>query len=191
MHLLVGLGNPGPDYERTRHNVGFVALEGVAERHRFTPWRRKHQGRICDGTVAGGKVLALEPLTFMNLSGQSVGEAMRFLKLQPADVVVLHDDLDLAPGKLKVKKGGGHGGHNGLRSIDQHIGQDYWRIRIGIGHPGRKEMVEGYVLHPFAKADQIWIEPLVDAIADALPLLLAGDGARFLNDVALRTGPTG
>jgi PTH1 family peptidyl-tRNA hydrolase len=136
-------------------------------------------------------VLALEPLTYMNLSGQSVGEAMRFLKLQPSDVVVFHDDLDLAPGKLKVKKGGGHGGHNGLRSLDQHIGQDYWRVRIGIGHPGRKEMVEGYVLHAFAKTDQTWIEPLVDAIADALPTLLAGDAARFLNDVALKTGPVG
>ncbi|HZH25626.1 MAG TPA: aminoacyl-tRNA hydrolase [Azospirillaceae bacterium] len=189
MLLLVGLGNPGPEYEKTRHNIGFMAVEAIARRHGLSPWRRKFQGQIADGTIGGGKILALEPLTYMNLSGQSVGEAARFHKIAPADIIVFHDDLDLPPGKIRVKQGGGHGGHNGLRSIDQHIGPDYWRVRLGIGHPGRKEQVHGYVLHPFAKADQDWLDALMDALSAEAPLLAAGRMPDFGSKVSLRTAP--
>jgi PTH1 family peptidyl-tRNA hydrolase len=189
MRLIVGLGNPGSEYEATRHNVGFMAVEAIARRHGFSPWRRKFQGLLSDGVVGGSKVLALLPQTYMNLSGQSVGEALRFHRLAPEDAVVFHDELDLPPGRVKSKRGGGAGGHNGLRSLDQHIGPEYWRVRLGIGHPGRKELVHGYVLHPFAKADREWLEPLLDAVADCAPALAAGDAARFVSDVSLKTAP--
>src|SRR5689334_18936437 len=172
MLLLVGLGNPGSEYARNRHNIGFMAVEEIARRQGFGPWRRRFQGQTCEGTVAGDKVLALEPLTYMNLSGQSVGEALRFFKLTPDRVVVFHDDLDVAPGRVRIKKGGGHGGHNGLRSIDEHIGKEYWRVRLGIGHPGHKDLVHGYVLHDFAKADQTWVEALLDTLAREFPLFV-------------------
>ena len=190
MLLLVGLGNPGAEYARNRHNIGFMAVEEIARRHGFTPWRKRFQGTTAEGTVGGDKVLALEPLTFMNVSGQSVVAALQFFKLKPENVVVIHDELDLPPGRIRVKKGGGHGGHNGLRSIDSHIGKEYWRIRLGIGHPGDKNQVSGYVLHDFAKADQSWLDPLIDAVADAFPLMVQGQAENFMNKVTLATQPS-
>ncbi len=184
MKLFVGLGNPGQKYARHRHNVGFMAVERIAERHRFGPWKRKFQGVAADGEIAGEKVLLLKPDTYMNETGRAVGEAARFLKIGIADVVAFHDELDLAPGKLKVKSGGGNAGHNGLRSITQHVGNDFVRVRIGIGHPGAKELVHGYVLHDFARADEVWLGALLDALADAAGRLAVGDQARFLTDVA-------
>lgn len=189
MILVVGLGNPGPEYARNRHNIGFMAADELVRRHSFGPWRAKFQGEIAEGVIGGDKVLVLKPLTYMNLSGQSVGAAARFLKVPVEDIVVIHDELDLAPGRLRVKRGGGAGGHNGLKSIDQHLGQAYRRVRLGIGHPGDKDRVAGYVLHDFAKADQAWLEPLVDAVADAFPLLLKGDEGGFMNRVTTLTAP--
>ena len=149
MQLIVGLGNPGAKYQKNRHNIGFMAVEQIAADHGFGPWKSKFQGQITEGRLGREKVLLLKPETFMNLSGQSVGEAMRFYKLTPEDVTVIHDEIDLAPGKLRVKQGGGHAGHNGLRSVHQHIGDAYQRIRLGVGHPGRKELVPHYVLQGF------------------------------------------
>lgn len=189
MLILVGLGNPGPEYAKNRHNIGFMAVEEIARRHGFGPWRKRFQGQTADGTVGAAKVLALEPLTYMNLSGQSVGAALQFFKEKPENVVVFHDELDLPPGKIRVKKGGGHGGHNGLRSIDAHIGKEYWRVRMGIGHPGDKNLVSGYVLHDFAKAEQVWVDDLVRACADALPLLADGRPEEYMNKVTLATQP--
>ncbi len=184
MKLFVGLGNPGAKYARHRHNVGFMAVERIAERHGFGPGRRRFQGQVADGELDGTKVLLLKPDTYMNESGRAVGEAARFLKLATSDIVVFHDELDLLPGKLKVKTGGGKAGHNGLRSITAHLDNEYARVRIGIGHPGVKELVQPWVLHDFARADQDWLAPLLDAIADAAPRLAADDAARFLTDVA-------
>jgi PTH1 family peptidyl-tRNA hydrolase len=189
VRLLVGLGNPGRDYAYNRHNIGFMALEDIVERYGFSPWKQKFRGRIADGTIDGERVLALEPLTYMNESGRSVGEALRFHKLQPSDVIVLHDELDLAAGKVRVKRAGGHGGHNGIRSIDAHIGPDFWRVRLGIGHPGERERVHGHVLGDFSRADEAWLDPLMDAIADAAPLIVAGQGEQFMTRVALLTAP--
>ena len=189
MKLIVGLGNPGTQYENTRHNIGFMAVDRIAQDHGFSPWRSRFQGQSCDGRLGDERVTLLKPQTFMNLSGQSVGEAMRYLKLEPADIIVLHDELDLAPGKLRLKQGGGHAGHNGLRSITQHIGAEFHRVRLGIGHPGRKELVAGFVLHAFAKADQDWLDDLMRGISDGAVALAAGDGARFQNAVANRTAP--
>jgi PTH1 family peptidyl-tRNA hydrolase len=189
MILFVGLGNPGGKYAANRHNIGFMAMDRIASDHGFGPWKSKFQGEITEGTIGGEKVLLLKPQTFMNLSGQSVGEAMRFYKLSPADVTVFHDELDLAPGKLRCKTGGGHAGHNGLRSIHQHIGPDYHRVRLGIGHPGHKDKVAPYVLSDFAKADQGWLDDLLRGIGDGAPDLAAGDTGKFMNAVALRTAP--
>ncbi len=194
MLLLVGLGNPGTEYAGNRHNIGFMAVDEIARRHNFGPWRRRFQARTAEGTIAlpgGGtrKVLALEPQSYMNLSGQAVGEAAAFFKLPPEKVVVFHDELDLPPGRLRVKRGGGAGGHNGLRSIDSHLGQDYWRVRLGIGHPGDKAQVHGYVLHDFAKADRQWLEPLLDACTDAFPLLAEAQPDKFMNRVTVLTQP--
>ncbi|NSY39011.1 aminoacyl-tRNA hydrolase [Leisingera sp. ANG59] len=189
MKLFVGLGNPGPKYERNRHNIGFMALDRIAGDHGFSPWKSKFQAQICEGNLGGEKVLLLKPQTFMNLSGQSVGEAMRFYKLTPADVVVLHDELDLAPGKARIKQGGGHAGHNGLRSIHSHIGADYARVRLGIGHPGHKDAVAGYVLRDFPKADEGWLDDLMRGISDGAAELARGDGGKFMNAVALRVAP--
>ncbi|KAB2872367.1 MAG: aminoacyl-tRNA hydrolase [Bauldia sp.] len=185
MLLIAGLGNPGPKYENNRHNVGFMAADAIARRHSFSPWSKKFQGLIAEGRIGGEKVLLLKPQTFMNLSGQSVGEAMRFHKLTPSELIVLYDELDLAPAKVRVKTGGGAGGHNGIRSIDAHCGKEYRRVRIGIGHPGIKEMVTHHVLGDFAKADRDWVEPLVDAIADHVGYLVAGDDNGFMNKVSL------
>ncbi|MEM5473959.1 aminoacyl-tRNA hydrolase [Hoeflea sp. AS60] len=188
MLLIAGLGNPGPQYARNRHNVGFMAADAIARRHSFSGFSKKFRGEIAEGTLAGEKALIIKPMTFMNLSGDSVGEAMRFYKLSPADIIVIHDELDLAPGKLKLKLGGGNGGHNGLKSIDAHCGKDYRRLRIGIGHPGHKDRVNPHVLGDFAKADAEWLEPLLDAIADNAELIAKGDDAGFLNKIALATG---
>jgi len=184
MKLFVGLGNPGAKYARHRHNVGFMAVERIAERHNFGPWRRRFQGQAADGELDGVKVLLLKPDTYMNESGRAVGEAARFLKLATSDIVVFHDELDLLPGKLRVKTGGGNAGHNGLRSITAHLDNEYVRVRIGIGHPGAKELVQHWVLHDFARDDQEWLDPMLDAIADAAPRLAADDAARFLTDVS-------
>jgi PTH1 family peptidyl-tRNA hydrolase len=187
--LLVGLGNPEPAYARHRHNVGFMAVDEVVRRHGFGPFRSRFEGLVAEGQIAGRKVVALKPLTYMNDSGRSVAAAARFYKLDPADIVVLHDELDLAPGRLRVKRGGSPGGHNGLRSIDAHLGPEYWRVRIGIGHPGHKDLVSGYVLHDFGKADAAWLGPLLDAIAAEMPRLAANDEPGFMSRVALLTRP--
>lgn len=189
MWLLVGLGNPGSGYARHRHNVGFMAIDEIAGLCEFTPWKSKFQGKLAEGKHGRQKLLALKPDTYMNLSGQAVGEAMRFHKIEPANVVVFHDDLDLAKGKIRVKLGGGHGGHNGLRSIDSHITPNYIRVRIGIGHPGKKELVHGYVLQDFSVEDMDWVKPVLKSIATHLPLLLDGNEAEFLNKIALETKP--
>ena len=189
MRLFVGLGNPGARYARNRHNIGFMAVDRIAEDHGFPPWRAKFQGQMTEGRLGSEKVVLLKPETFMNLSGQSVGEAMRFFKLEPGDVTVFHDEIDLAPARLKVKTGGGHAGHNGLRSIHAHVGEAYQRVRMGVGHPGRKEAVAGYVLHDFAKADEDWLDDMLRGISDGAVALAAGDAARFQNAVALRTSP--
>lgn len=189
MKLFVGLGNPGTKYAGNRHNIGFMAIDRIASDHGFSPWRGKFQGSLSDGRLGSEKVVLLKPGTFMNLSGQSVGEAMRFYKLDPSDVVVFHDELDLAPGKCRVKTGGGHAGHNGLRSLHQHIGEAYQRVRLGIGHPGHKDRVSGYVLGDFAKADQDWLDDLLRGISDGASALAAGDPPGFMNAVGLRMSP--
>jgi PTH1 family peptidyl-tRNA hydrolase len=189
MKLWAGLGNPGAQYAGHRHNIGFMAVERIAEDHGFSPWRARFQGAVSEGVLGGEKVILLKPGTFMNRSGQSLGEAMRFFKLTPADVVVFHDELDLAPGKLRLKQGGGHAGHNGLRSIHEHLGDVYGRVRMGIGHPGHKDAVAGYVLHDFGKAEQGWLDDVLRGVSDGAAALAAGDGARFLNAVALRVVP--
>ena len=188
MKLFVGLGNPGSDYAGNRHNVGFMAVDEIAATHGFGPWKRKFQGYAADGEIAGEKVLLLKPETYMNESGRSVGEAARFLKIAVGDIVVFYDEIDLQPGKLKVKTGGGNAGHNGLRSISAHLGNDYVRVRIGVGHPGVKEQVARWVLSDFAKADRAWLEPLLEAIAKSCGRLAKDDQARFLTDAAKLTG---
>jgi PTH1 family peptidyl-tRNA hydrolase len=185
MHIIAGLGNPGSRYARNRHNVGFMAVDAIARRHSFSPWAKKFRAEIAEGMLGGEKVLLVKPQTFMNVSGESVGEAMRFYKLAPSDVTVLYDELDLAPGKLRIKSGGGAGGHNGIRSLDSHIGKDYRRVRIGIGHPGDKALVHNWVLGDFAKADAEWLEPLIDAIADNAGMLVKGDDNGFMNKASL------
>jgi PTH1 family peptidyl-tRNA hydrolase len=189
MRLLVGLGNPGATYANNRHNIGFMAIETIAARYRFAPWRARFQGLCTEGSIDGEKVMALKPQTYMNLSGQAVGEAARFFKIAPAEVIVLYDEIELAPGKVKVKLGGGSAGHNGIKSIDAHIGNDFWRLRLGVGRPATKEQVHGHVLSDFAKADQAWLEPLLAAVSDAVPLLIAGGDSKFMTKVALLTAP--
>ncbi|NOD62529.1 MULTISPECIES: aminoacyl-tRNA hydrolase [unclassified Ruegeria] len=189
MKLFVGLGNPGSKYARNRHNIGFMAVERIAEDHGFGPWKSKFQAEIAEGRLGDEKVLLIKPQTFMNRSGQSVGEAMRFYKLDSTDVTIFHDELDLAPGKVRVKAGGGHAGHNGLRSIHDHISPAYDRVRLGIGHPGRKEMVSAYVLGDFAKADADWLDDVLRGVSDGAAYLANGDGGKFMNAVALRTAP--
>ncbi|MEL7177464.1 MAG: aminoacyl-tRNA hydrolase [Pseudomonadota bacterium] len=189
MKLFVGLGNPGAKYARNRHNIGFMSVDEIASDHSFSPWRGKFQGSVSEGVLGGEKVILLKPETFMNKSGQSVGEAMRFYKLTPADITVFHDELDLAPGKARVKQGGGHAGHNGLRSLHQHITDAYQRVRLGIGHPGHKDAVPGYVLRDFPKADDSWLDDLLRGISYGAPELAKGDTGRFMNAVALRVAP--
>lgn len=190
MKVFVGLGNPGAKYAGNRHNIGFMALDRIAADHGFGPWKMAYRGAVAEGRLGGEKVVLVKPQTFMNLSGESVRAVIDFYKLTPADVVVFHDELDLAPGKARVKAGGGHAGHNGLRSIHQHLGTDaYARVRLGIGHPGHKDAVAAYVLNDFAKADRDWLDDLLRGISDGAAALAEGDGARFMNAVALRTAP--
>jgi PTH1 family peptidyl-tRNA hydrolase len=184
MRLIVGLGNPGARYARNRHNIGFMAVEAIARRYGFPPFRSRFKGELAEGAIAGGRRLLLRPQTFMNASGESVLAAMSFYKIVPADIVVIHDELDLRPGKVRVKRGGGSAGHNGLRSIDAMIGADYWRIRIGIGHPGVKELVHPYVLQNFPPEEMRLVEKLVEAIAETIPLLLGGAPDAFMSEVA-------
>ncbi len=191
MLLWVGLGNPEPGMARHRHNIGFMAIDAIAHRHGFTPWRQRFKGWVAEGTVAGTRVLALKPGTYMNGSGESVQPAAAFFKLPPADITAFHDELDLAPGKVRVKRGGGAAGHNGLRSMDRVLGAaDYWRVRLGIGHPGDKARVHGYVLGDFAKSDHLWVGDLLDAVADAAPMLAAAKPEEFMTRVALLTQGT-
>ncbi len=188
MLVVAGLGNPGASYAGNRHNIGFMAADAIARHHSFSPWRKKFKSDFAEGEIGGEKVLLLKPQTFMNLSGEAVGEALRFHKLVPENLLVLYDELDLAPGKLRVKTGGGAGGHNGIRSIDAHCGASYRRVRLGIGHPGVKELVQRHVLGDFAKTDRIWLEPLLDAIAENFGLLVKGEDSTFMNKIALATG---
>jgi PTH1 family peptidyl-tRNA hydrolase len=193
MLLIVGLGNPGEAYQNHRHNIGFMAVEAIAAAHRFAPPRARFRGQVFEGALGGKagavKTLILKPMTYMNDSGMAVREAMAFHKIPLERVFVIYDELDLAAGKVRVKLGGGNAGHNGLRSISTHCGNDYWRVRLGIGHPGEKERVTGHVLGNFTKADRTWVDPLLAAIADAAPFLADGDEAGFMNKVTLLTTP--
>ncbi len=189
MKLWTGLGNPGDKYARNRHNIGFMAMDTIAADHGFTPWKSKFQGLVAEGRLGGEKLILLKPTTFMNLSGQSVGEALRFHKLDSTDLTVFHDELDLAPGKVRVKSGGGHAGHNGLRSIHQHCSPAYDRVRLGIGHPGHKDAVPGYVLRDFPKADADWLDDLLRGISDGAVALAEDAADKFLNAIALRVNP--
>jgi peptidyl-tRNA hydrolase, PTH1 family len=184
MKLFVGLGNPGAGYVFNRHNVGFMAVDAIAAAHNFPGWRKRFSGAACEAKLGREPVLLLKPGTFMNESGRAVGEAVRFYKLDLGDVIVFHDELDLAPGKVRVKTGGGVAGHNGLKSLSAHIGNDYVRVRIGIGHPGSRELVTGYVLHDFTKVDHAWLEPLLGAIAEDAPYLAEGANDKFQSRVA-------
>jgi PTH1 family peptidyl-tRNA hydrolase len=184
MLLWVGLGNPEPGMARQRHNIGFMALETIAIRHGFGPWRPRFRGLIAEGRIGDARILALKPMTYMNASGQSVQAALGFFKLEPQAITVFHDELDLIPGKLRVKQGGGAAGHNGLRSIDQMLGtQDYRRVRLGIGHPGDKDRVLGHVLGDFPAADRTWLIPFLDAVADRAPALIGNRPEDFMNGV--------
>jgi PTH1 family peptidyl-tRNA hydrolase len=189
MKLFVGLGNPGAKYAGNRHNIGFMAMDRIAGDQGFGPWKAAFRGEVSEGRLGAEKVLLLKPGTFMNLSGQSVQAAMAFYKLAPAEITVFHDELDLAPGKLRVKQGGGHAGHNGLRSISGMIGEAYARVRLGIGHPGHKDAVAAYVLNDFGKADQDWLEDLLRGISEGAAALATGEGQKFMTAVALRTNP--
>jgi PTH1 family peptidyl-tRNA hydrolase len=185
MQLLVGLGNPGARSVDNRHNIGFVAVQEIAKRHGLEPWRRRFQGVACEGSLGGERVLLLLPGTYMNESGRAVAEAVQFYKLAPPAITVFHDEIELPPGKVRVKVGGGIAGHNGLRSISEHIGNDYRRVRIGVDHPGHKDMVEHYVLSDFAKSERPWVEALIGILADNAELLVRGQDASFQNKVHL------
>jgi PTH1 family peptidyl-tRNA hydrolase len=190
MKLIVGLGNPGAKYERNRHNIGFMAVDEIHRLHSsFSPWRSRFQAQVSEGRIGTEKVLLVKPSTYMNESGRAVGEAMRFYKTEPEDVLVIYDELDLPSAKFRMKAGGGHGGHNGLRSISAHIGADYRRLRLGIGHPGDKKLVSNYVLGDFAKADTAWLEPLLREIADNADLLASGKDSQFANKLTLALEP--
>lgn len=189
MLLLVGLGNPGAEYRDNRHNVGFMAVDAIHRRFAFPPFRKKFEGEASESVLGEERTLILKPMTYMNESGRSVGAAVRFYKVEPSDVVVFHDEIDLAPGKLRVKTGGGVAGHNGLRSIAAHIGPDFRRVRIGVGHPGDKDRVHGHVLSDFAKADREWLEKTIEAIAEAAPTLAARNDAAFTTKLGLILKP--
>ncbi|MGE6741641.1 aminoacyl-tRNA hydrolase [Allorhizobium pseudoryzae] len=188
MLIIAGLGNPGGKYAGNRHNIGFMAVDAIQRRPGFSPWSKKFKAEISEGELAGDKVLLMKPQTFMNLSGDAVGEAMRFYKLGPQNIVAIYDELDLAPAKARIKVGGGHGGHNGVKSLDAHCGKDYRRLRLGIGHPGNKDLVHGYVLGDFAKVDRDWLEPLLDAIADNAEMLVKNEDSQLMNKLALAVG---
>jgi PTH1 family peptidyl-tRNA hydrolase len=189
MRLLVGLGNPGPRYAGNRHNIGFMAVDAIVRRHSFSSIRERFHALTAEGTIGAEKVLAMAPQTFMNDSGRAVQAAVQFFKIQPADVIVLYDEIDLPLGKVRAKRGGGAGGHNGIRSIDSHIGTDYWRVRLGVDHPGQKELVKSYVLMDFFKEEHAAVQAMLDAVTDAIPLMIAGDDGRFMNKVNLALNP--
>jgi peptidyl-tRNA hydrolase, PTH1 family len=190
VRLIVGLGNPGPEYRLSRHNIGFVAADAIARRYRFPPFRAKFRSELAEGDIAGSRLWLMKPQTYMNDSGDAVGAMARFYKIAPEEILVIHDEIDLAPGKIRVKRDGGAAGHNGIRSIDAAIGADYWRLRIGVGHPGSKEAVVRYLVNQnFTPEDLLWAGPLVDAIVDALPILLGGDAPGFTTKVALILRP--
>lgn len=189
MLLVVGLGNPGEDYAGNRHNIGFMAADSIVNRHELGPFRSKFQGKIAEGSINGVKTAVLKPMTYMNESGRSLAEACRFYKIGPEDIIVLHDEIDLEAGRLRLKDGGGHAGHNGLRSIHDHLGPNYKRLRMGVGHPGTKDHVVRHVLKDFAKADKAWLDPLLNAVAEHFGLLATGDNAGFLNKVSLAVRP--
>jgi peptidyl-tRNA hydrolase, PTH1 family len=189
MFLFVGLGNPGDRYEANRHNIGFMAVDEIVRRHGFSTWRQKFQAHASEGKIAGERVLVIKPQTYMNDSGQSAGAAMQFLKIDPSRVIVFYDELDLLAGKLRVKTGGGAAGHNGIRSLIAHIGADFQRVRIGIGHPGDKALVYNHVLSDFAKSDKEWVVPLLDAVAENVGLLIEGKDAPFQSKVHLAVNP--
>jgi PTH1 family peptidyl-tRNA hydrolase len=189
MLLLVGLGNPGAKYAGNRHNVGFIVADAIQRKYRFSPFRAKFDGEIAEGLIGAERVLLLKPMTYMNDSGRSVAQAARFYKLDIDEIVVLHDEIDLAPGRIRMKLGGGIAGHNGLRSIASHLGPDFWRVRIGVGHPGDKALVSGYVLGDFAKIDLDWLVPSIEAIAEAAPYLADRDEKGFGNKLGLLLSP--
>ncbi|HYZ40259.1 MAG TPA: aminoacyl-tRNA hydrolase [Stellaceae bacterium] len=185
MRLIVGLGNPGPRYARNRHNIGFMAADSIARRHRFAAFRNRFGGEFTEALIGGERTLLLKPQTFMNASGEAVDKTARFFKILPSEIIVIHDEIDLRPGKLRGKCGGGNAGHNGLRSIDAHLGPDYWRVRIGVGHPGIKELVQPYVLQNFTDEERkAWVEPLLAAIAETIPPLISGAPDAFMSEVA-------
>ena len=189
MLLVVGLGNPDPEHAWNRHNIGFMVVDGIAQRHRFASYRNRFCGLIAHGEIESERVAIFKPTSFMNESGRAVGQALRFFKLSLNQIVIVHDDLDIVPGKVRVKTGGSAAGHNGLRSIDSHIGKEYLRIRLGVGHPGDKAMVTKYVLSDFAKDDQSWLDRVIPAVADAIPFILRGDEPGFTNKVNLLMNP--
>ena len=189
MYLLVGLGNPGPKYAGNRHNIGFMAVDEIVRRHGFSSWRKRFQGEAAEGTLAGEKVLSLKPMTYMNESGRSVGDAARFFDIDPTQVIVFYDEIDLIEGKVRVKFGGGAAGHNGIRSIIAHLGPHFQRVRLGIGHPGAKGLVHPHVLSDFGKADKAWLEPLLDAVGEHAGLLIDGSEGAFQNKVHLALNP--
>ncbi len=192
MLLWTGLGNPEPGMSRHRHNVGFMAVDRIALRHGFTPWRKRFSGEVAEGRVGAHKVLLLKPMTYMNLSGESVQQAAAFYKIPVDSITAFHDELDLAPGRVRVKRGGGAAGHNGLRSMDRMLGsQDYWRVRLGIGHPGVRERVTGHVLGDFSKSDQDWLEPMLDGLSDTAPVLADGKPELFMTKMAMLAGEKG
>ena len=191
MLVIAGLGNPGARHAHNRHNLGFVAAEAIARAHRFSPFRARFSSLAADGAIGGKRVMLIMPQTFMNDSGRSVGEALRFHKLEADSLIVVHDELDLAPAKVRVKVGGGAAGHNGLRSITAHIGNDYKRVRLGIGHPGDKALVYHYVLSDFSKAEMAWVEVVCRAVAEAAPLLVEGQDASFQNKTHLAIAAAG
>ena len=185
MRLFVGLGNPGTKYQANRHNIGFMAVDEIARRHGFGPWRRRFQGETSEGTIGGERVILLKPTTYMNDSGLSVGEAAKFFKIEVGDIAVFHDEIELPPAKMRVKLGGGIAGHNGLRSISAHVGNEYRRVRLGVGHPGVKELVHAHVLNDFAKSEHPWVIALCDIVAENAALLIEGKDSAFQNKVHL------
>lgn len=189
MLLVVGLGNPGAEYANNRHNIGFMAVDEIVRRHSFAPFRSKFHGELADGGIGTEKVLALKPATYMNESGRSVQAAMAFYKIAPEDLIVIHDEIDLAGGKVRVKRGGGHAGHNGLRSVHAHVGGNYARVRLGVGRPGDKAEVAGHVLKDFAKAEREWVERMIDGVGERFPLLVEGDDGAFMSKVAAAIAP--
>ncbi|WP_105400931.1 MULTISPECIES: aminoacyl-tRNA hydrolase [Neorhizobium] len=188
MLIIAGLGNPGSQYAGNRHNIGFMAVDEIQRRPGFSPWSKKFKSLISEGELAGEKVLLIKPQTFMNLSGEAVGEAMRFYKLGPENIIAIYDELDLPAAKARIKTGGGNGGHNGVKSLDAHCGREYRRLRLGIGHPGAKELVHNHVLGDFAKADQTWLSPLLDALADNAEMLVKAEDSQLMNKLALAVG---